>query len=146
MYKRYKDGEAVDSTVIERIKKLEEIGFIWSLAPGEEEAEGSCSSRDEVGDSDHGHCQIQATSSRVWEYLLQLNGSTTDRVQEVVNVGVVLEDTSPQEEEAALRKDKGSMEASRILGAYDVEASESDDYDAQIDESEEADEDDVLVI
>lgn len=51
MYKRYKDGEAVDSTVMERIEKLESVGFVWSLAPGEDDGESSCGSSDDGADT-----------------------------------------------------------------------------------------------
>jgi hypothetical protein len=67
MHKRYKEGDAVDSTVMERIQKLEKVGFVWSLAPGEDDDNGDDvddeSSSGSSHDVDTNHTTGQSHSS-----------------------------------------------------------------------------------
>jgi hypothetical protein len=90
MYKEYKDGEGVDSVITERIKKLEGLGFVWSLAPGDEEAGGSSShdgefSRHKQITSNHPAAKV-ATKGNDRRHRKNISSSLVD-VAKTVNQG-----------------------------------------------------------
>jgi hypothetical protein len=146
MYKRYRDGEVVDSTVLERIQKLEDVGFVWSLAPGEDGAESSCGgssdddrkSDDRRGGSSHGShpCASKAENTRQQRDRSSLKDDRTYRDGNRTN-GTPLK-------HRALALDNFPAEKLKVTAADDISA-HSNNYDSK-DQSDVSDEDDNTLV